>query len=83
METIAPYANESEVLIIGDLTVENRVETISIYGSIDLTRDQRGLKLARTLKALFDSIVEVLATEDLPESIPPPEGIGEVENPFS
>ncbi len=82
METIDPYANESESLQLNDLTIENRVEKVSIYGSIEITRDQRGLELARTLKYLFDSIVEVLSKEDLPESIPPPEGIDVVKNPF-
>jgi hypothetical protein len=82
METIDPYANESEVLLLGELTIENRVDMVSIYGSIDITRDKRGLKHAQTLKYLFDSIVEVLSKEDLPEEIPPPGGSGEIESSF-
>ena len=72
METIDPFANESESLQIDDLTIENRTDKVSMYGSIDITRDQRGLELARTIKHLLDSIVERLSQEDLPESIPPP-----------
>jgi len=82
METIDPFANESESLQLDDLTIENRVDKVSIYGSIKITRDRRGLELALTLKNLFDSIVSVLSREDLPESIPPPEGIDLVKNPF-
>jgi hypothetical protein len=33
---IHPFANESESIQIGDLTVENRLDRVSIYGSPDL-----------------------------------------------
>jgi hypothetical protein len=82
METIDPYANESEVLLLGELTIENRVDMVSIYGSIDITRDKRGLEHAQTLKYLFDSIVEVLSKEDLPEEITLPVEVAAIENPF-
>jgi heptaprenylglyceryl phosphate synthase len=82
METIDPFANESESLQIDELTIENRTDKVSIYGSIDITRDQRGLELARTIKHLLDSIVERLSQEDLPESIPPPQNIDVIKNPF-
>lgn len=52
METIDPFANESEVLQIGDLTVENRMFQVSIFGSIDITRDKPGLEIARTIQHL-------------------------------
>ena len=35
-KTISPFTNESESLGIADLTIENRTDRISIYGSIDL-----------------------------------------------
>jgi hypothetical protein len=82
MKTIHPFANESECLRIDDLTIENRTDKVSIYGSIDITRDKRGLELARTIKLLFDSLVERLSQEDLPESIPPPKNVDVVKNPF-
>src|SRR4051794_37946089 len=53
-KTISPFANESESLGIGDLTIENRTDRISIYGNIDLTRDKSGLEHARMLKAVLD-----------------------------
>ena len=82
METIDPFANESESLQIDDLTIENRTDKVSIYGSIDITRDKRGLELAKAMKLLFDSILKRLSQGDLPESIPPPQNIDEVKNPF-
>jgi hypothetical protein len=50
-KTISPFANESELLGIGDLTIDNRTDRISIYGSIDLTRDKAGLEHARMLNS--------------------------------
>jgi hypothetical protein len=41
-EEFPPYANEEDSLQIGDLTLENRVDRISLYGSLDLTLDKDG-----------------------------------------
>jgi hypothetical protein len=82
-KTIAPFANEAESLGIGDLTIENRTDRLSIYGSMDLTRDKAGLEHARTLKAVLDKVVQVLESEkDLPDRIAPPDTPDEVPNPF-
>ena len=82
-KTISPFANESESLGIGDLTIENRTDRISIYGTIDLTRDKVGLEHARMLKAVLDKVVQVLETEkSLPDKIAPPDTPNEVANPF-
>ena len=82
-KTISPFANESESLGIGDLTIENRTDRISIYGNIDLTRDKSGLEHARMLKAVLDRVVQVLESErDLPDKIAPPDMPDEVANPF-
>ena len=82
-QTISPFANESESLGIGDLTIENRTDRISIYGNIDLTRDKAGLEHARMLKAVLDKVVQALETEkNLPDKIAPPDMPDEVANPF-
>ena len=82
-KTISPFANESESLGIGDLTIENRTDRVSIYGSIDLTRDKTGLEHARMLKAVLDKLVQALETEkSLPDKIAPPDRPDEVANPF-
>ena len=63
------------------LTVENRMDRIDIYGSLQLTNDKVGLGLARQLKELVDSTLAVLETEQLPDQVPiaKPDS---VENPF-
>ncbi len=79
---ISPFANESESLSIGGLTVENRMDRVSVYGSIDFTRDREGLTNAVSLKAIIDNIVATLkADHHLPDkiSIKPAEV---VRNPF-
>ena len=58
-----PYANESDTLQIEGLTIENRLDRISIYGSIDITRDKQGLKVAQELKALIDATIKTLEAD--------------------
>lgn len=76
-----PYANESDVLDIGGLTIENRVDRISISGDIDLTLDKPGLALARQLQTLLADVVAQLEKRDLPAQLPPPV-VTSVANPF-
>lgn len=78
----APYQNESDCVQIGDLTVENRVDRISLYGSIDLTRDKAGLAAARKLKDIIDTTLAELEKVELPEqiSLAKPESVN---NPFA
>lgn len=64
-----PFQNESEVVQIGDLTIENRSDRISIYGSLDVTRDKAGQKSLAELKQLVDAATAALAGEALPERI--------------
>ncbi len=78
-----PFANESDSLEIGGLTFENRVDRVSIYGSIDITRDKKGLEAAKKIAALLDSVVKRLSSEKLPDSIPPPKEEEVVKNPFA
>ena len=83
MKSIKPFANESDSVGIADLTVENRTDRVSLYGSIDLTRDREGLEIARELKALLDRVVKALEEDkDLPDRLPPPEPTDSVDNPF-
>lgn len=81
MSTIKPFQNEADSIMIDDLTVENRLDRVALYGSLQITKDQAGLRLAKELKALVDATVAVLQNEDLPDHVPsaPTE---KVENPF-
>lgn len=76
-----PYANESDVLDIDGLTIENRVDRISISGDIDLTLDKPGLALAKQLQTLLADVVAQLEKRDLPAQLPPPV-VTSVANPF-
>ena len=45
-DAFEPYANERDVLRIGHLEIENRIDRISLTGDVVLTRDRAGLVLA-------------------------------------
>jgi hypothetical protein len=78
-----PFKNEADCITIGeDLTIENRLDRINIYGSIDLTKDKMGLELANELKKIIDLTVAELENSALPERITiiEPET---VKNPFA
>ena len=81
-KTLVPFANESDVLHVGDLMVENRLDRVTLSGDVDLTLDQAGLALARRLHALLGDVVAKLEGQDLPERLPPPD-VQQVENPFN
>jgi hypothetical protein len=76
-----PYANEEETCEIDQLTIENRMDRVQVYGSIELTKDKVGLERARQLKKLVDQVVEVLSSENLPEHVTIEEPTT-VKNPF-
>lgn len=77
-----PYMNGTESHAIHDLTVENSNDCVSLYGNLQLTKDQVGLKAAKALQALLNEVVRSLESEtDLPEIVMRAEA-GEVENPF-
>ncbi len=79
-----PYQNEADAVEIGDLKVENRLDRITIYGRIDLTRDKAGLEYARALKQLFDDVVRTLQDDPaLPEHVAPPKAPVMKRNPFA
>ena len=70
-QKLTPFADDSASVSVGKLTVENGVDQIALYGSLDLTRDKHGLAQAFALKAVVDSIVQHLQAEnDLPDALP-------------
>jgi hypothetical protein len=82
MSHFKPYANESDVIRIGALEIENRTDRISLTGDVVLTRDQAGLALARELQALLDQVVKALeAEEKLPVKVEV-KPARDVKNPF-
>ena len=70
MPELQPFQNESETLQIGELTIENRIDQLELYGSLAITRDKAGLQQALRLKTLLDAAVLHLQYEkDLPEQV--------------
>ena len=66
---IDPFQNESDTLQIGDLTIVNRMDRVSFYGNLDVTRDKEGLADARQLMSILEMVVEKLEKSDLPDHI--------------
>ena len=70
MNHFKPYANESDVIRIGALEIENRTDRVSLTGDVVLTRDHAGLTLAKELHTLLGQVVKALqAEEKLPQTI--------------
>lgn len=78
----APYENEADVVEVGNLVLENRLDRITVSGDVDLTADRRGLAAARLLHQLLGQVVASLEAQDLPDRLPPPE-VKTVDNPFA
>ena len=78
-----PYENEIDSQKVGDdLIIENRLDKISIYGSVELTKDKEGLQYAYALKRVIDATIEALKYKDLPDHIQIAE-TDMVTNPFN
>lgn len=79
---LQPFDNETQSMNLGDLTIENRLDQLEIYGSLSITRDQAGLALALQLKRLLDDTVSLLQqAQDLPTQLRPKPS-DQVDNPF-
>lgn len=77
-----PFVNGNESHAIHDLTLENQEDCVSIYGNLQLTKDQAGLQAAKALQNYINAVVSALESEpDLPEKIDPQDE-QEIENPF-
>ncbi|WP_180081162.1 hypothetical protein [Acinetobacter sp. YH12201] len=77
-----PFENGTESHAIHDLTLENQEDCVSIYGNLQLTKDQAGLQAAKALQAFVNAVVSALENEaHLPEKIDR-QNEHEIENPF-
>jgi hypothetical protein len=84
MTAFSPFQNESDALTFDDLKIENRMDQVSIYGSLALTRDQAGLAAAKALMEVLEGIVASLEGEPhLPVKTAAAEPTVRVKNPFS
>jgi hypothetical protein len=82
-KNFTPFANEADVLEVGRLMLENRLDRVTISGDVDLTADRQGLAAAHLLHDLLGQVVASLeARKDLPDRLPPPD-VQTVKNPFA
>ncbi len=81
MRPFKPFKEEATSLMLDAMTIENRIDRIELYGTLQITRDKAGLKAARSLKEVVDAAVAALEAETLPDQITirPPD---KVNNPF-
>ncbi len=78
-----PFADDSAATSVGDMRLENGRDRIAAYGSLDLTRDQAGLALAREMRQVLDAVIQVLEADGaLPAAVAPPKRPSSVPNPF-
>ena len=83
MSDFKPFDNEADVLTVGRLAIENRFDRLTLQGDVELTKDRRGLALAKRLKAVIDAAVKALeADPDLPDAVQVDAPV-QVKNPFA
>jgi hypothetical protein len=76
------FEKGTESHAIHDLTLENGLDCINMYGNLQISKDQQGLAAAKALQAALNDIVQQLEKEsDLPDKIELNEA-QEIENPF-
>jgi hypothetical protein len=66
---IKPFESESQVLSLGNLNLEFRLDRVSFIGDLDITRDQQGLALAHQLQSVLNRVVQSLESAELPERV--------------
>jgi hypothetical protein len=64
-----PFENGNESSAIYDLTLENQLDCVSLYGNLQITKDQAGLKTAKALQQFINDVVIALEKEELPAQI--------------
>ncbi|ESK54954.1 hypothetical protein [Acinetobacter tjernbergiae] len=76
-----PFEQGDQSSAIYDLTLENQVDCVSLYGNLQITKDQSGLKTAKALQSFINDVVAALEKQSLPEQIER-KLEREIENPF-
>lgn len=64
-----PFANETEVLDIGGLTIENRLDRVSISGDLDITLDKVGLEAVQQFRQLLVLVEQHMQAQHLPDKL--------------
>lgn len=80
---IDPFDNDSQVLSIGGLCIENGFDAVQIYGELIIRPDQDGLTQAKALheftQALIQALERPITTHEASPLLPPER----IDNPFA
>lgn len=77
-----PFQQGNESCQVGELTLENQTDCVSLYGNLQLHHDQLSLQQAMALRDVMQAVVNHLqAQEQLPERYVQPT-LTWVDNPF-
>lgn len=62
------YENETDGFTVGNLHIKNALDTITIEGTLEITKDREGLEAALKLKRAVDAAIEALKRDrNLPD----------------
>lgn len=65
-----PFADESSVVTVDQMTVENRLDRVIVTGSFEITHDKAGLAKAEALLALLQPVLQHLRQQaGLPDHV--------------
>ncbi len=80
--TFLAFADDCSSYTLDNLTFENNADHLSVYGDMQIQRDQQGLQQLLTLQSLINQAVIALQADDtLPEQLPAAKHT-EIDNPF-
>ena len=63
------FENENDSFSLNTLKICNKDTHITLEGILKITKDKKGLALARQLKRVIDASIEVLKQSDIPDAL--------------
>lgn len=64
------YENDTDGFTTGNLLIQNGTDTITIEGTLNITKDKEGLEAALKLKRAVDAAIDALKRDrNLPDNI--------------
>jgi len=64
------YENDTDGFTIGNLLIQNGTDSMSLEGTLEITKDRQGLEAALKLKRAVDAAIDALKRDrNLPDSI--------------
>jgi len=58
MAKLIPFADDSGLVSVGELTIEKGSDRIALYGSLEIIRDRSGLAQARAVRSILEQVVQ-------------------------